>query len=282
MNYRHAFHAGNHADVLKHVVLCRIVEHLKKKEKPFRVVDAHAGVGVYALDGPEAFKTLEWQGGIGKMAEAFPPKVEALLNPYRHSLAALNSDGRINRYPGSPWLAAHLMRASDRLIANELHPEDRKLLEDCFRHDRRVTVTGLDALAAIKAKLPPLERRGLILIDPPYEEKDEAVRALGLLAEGLKRFANGCFVLWYPVKADDTAKRISEGAAAMRHAGTLKVEMRVREAFKDGGLAGSGLVIVNPPWTLDEELALLVPALAGRLGIGSWGQGRVNWLLPPS
>ena len=281
MNYRHAYHAGNQADVLKHTVLARVILHLKKKDKPFRVIDAHAGIGLYDLRGVEAGKTLEWQSGVGRIAEPFSTEVEALLAPYREALAGLNPGGAITRYPGSPWIAAYLMRNQDRMVVNELHPEDKLLLEDCFRRDRRVAVTGIDAEFCIKANLPPPERRGLILIDPPYEETDEAQRAIHMLAEGLKRFASGCFLLWYPLKADGLAQRLSAEVVALAQPGTLRVEMRVKQSFKEGGVAGSGLLIVNPPWQLDAELRVIVPALAARLGIGNWGQAIVDWLLPP-
>jgi 23S rRNA (adenine2030-N6)-methyltransferase len=282
MNYRHAYHAGNHADVLKHVVLARVLEHLKKKKnKSFRVIDAHGGAGVYDLQGTEAGKTNEWQGGIGKMLAPFEADIEALLAPYRQTIAALNPAGGLARYPGSPWFAARLMRQKDRMIANELHPVDRVLLEACFRHDRRVKVTGVDAGTCIKASLPPPERRGIVLIDPAYEQADEGSRAVHMLAQGLKRFATGCFMLWYPVKADGLADGLCDAAQALAVPGTLRCELRVRESFREGGLAGSGLVIINPPWGLVGELALLLPALAQRLGLGNWGQGTVSWLLPP-
>ncbi len=281
MNYRHAYHAGNHADVLKHTVLARVLVHLKKKDKPFRVIDAHAGTGIYDLSGIEAGKTGEWHTGIGKMAEAFAADIEALLAPYREIVAALNPKGSLIRYPGSPWIAAKLMRNTDRLIANELHPDDKILLENYFRHDRRVRVTGVGAEVCLKANLPPVERRGLTLIDPPYEKADEAERALRMLEQGFKRFAIGCFMLWYPLKADGIAEKLCDGVKALGVPATLKCELRVKEVFKEGGLAGSGLVIVNPPWTLDKELAALLPALAQRLGLGNWGQGTVSWLLPP-
>ncbi|HUR43367.1 MAG TPA: 23S rRNA (adenine(2030)-N(6))-methyltransferase RlmJ [Aestuariivirga sp.] len=281
MNYRHAYHAGNHADVLKHAVLARVLVHLGKKNKPFRVIDAHAGIGIYDLAGIEAAKTLEWQGGIGKMGEPFAAEVEALLSPYRDIVAALNPGG-LSRYPGSPYIAARLMRESHRMIANELHPQDKILLERCFRHDTRVKVTGLDAETCIKANLPPPERRGLVLIDPPYEQTDEVDCAVRMLAEGLRRFASGCFMLWYPLKADGIADRLCEAARALAVPGTLRCELRVRESFREGGLAGSGLVIVNPPWGVDGELAVMLAALAQRLGLGKWGQGTVSWLLPPT
>lgn len=282
MNYRHAYHAGNHADVLKHIVLMRVIEHLKKKPKPFRVIDAHAGIALYDLHGTEAGKTGEWQGGVGKMAEPFADDVEALLVPWRQVIAGLNPDGGVRYYPGSPELAIRLMRAPDRLVANELHPEDAMELERHFVGDGRVKVTALDADVCIKAHLPPPERRGLVLIDPPYEVKNEAERALRMLAHGIHRFASGIFVLWYPLKADDIAPLLMNGATALGVTATLRAELRVREAFAAGGLAGSGLLVLNAPWRLDEDLRQIVPALAQRLGLGSWGQGAVDWLIPPA
>ena len=282
MNYRHAYHAGNHADVLKHAVLARLMEHLKKKDKPFRVIDAHAGIGLYDLAGLEAGKTGEWEGGIGKLAEPFNAEIEALLAPYRAVIAALNPDGGLRYYPGSPELSLRLMRPNDRLIANELHPQDAVALERQYLHDPRCDVTAMDAETCLKAKLPPPERRGVILVDPPYELKTEAEKTVRMLEQGVRRFAQGVFVVWYPMKADQTAETVLTGAREIDLPGTLKVQMRVREAFKGGGLAGSGLVILNAPWKLDAELRQLVPALAQRLGIGSWGQAEVSWLNTPT
>ena len=279
MNYRHAYHAGNHADVLKHAVLARVIEHMKKKDKPFRVIDAHAGVGLYDLGGIEAGKTGEWQGGIGKLAEPFAAEVEALLSPYRKVIADLNPQGGVRLYPGSPELALRLMREGDGLIANELHPQDAIALERHFIRDHRVDVTSMDAETCLKARLPPPERRGLILIDPPYEAKTEAEKTVRMLAQGLRRFAQGIYVVWYPLKADQTAETILGPVRDLAVPATLKVELRVREAFSGGGLAGSGLAILNAPWKLDEDLRVLVPALAERLGLGSWGQGTVEWLV---
>jgi 23S rRNA (adenine2030-N6)-methyltransferase len=280
MNYRHVYHAGNHADVLKHVVLSRVLAHVAKKDKPYRVIDAHAGIGVYALDSVEAGKTREWQGGIGKMAAPFAPEVEALLAPYRQVIATLNPDGSLRAYPGSPEIAARMMRAGDRLIANELHHEDSALLATHFRRDKRVKVLSLDAELCVKANLPPPERRGVVLIDPPYEETGEADKAARMLGEGVARFATGIFLLWYPLKAKSDENTVIEATKTLGIPGTLRAELRVREAFKEGGLAGSGVIVVNAPWKLDEELALLLPALADRLGLGRWGLGRVASLVP--
>lgn len=281
MNYRHAYHAGNHADVLKHAALARLLEHLKKKAKPFCVVDAHAGTGLYDLGGIEAGKTGEWEGGIGKLAEAFAPEVEALLKPYRDVVAALNPGGGVRLYPGSPELALRLMRESDRMIANELHPQDAVALERQYIRDPRVDVTSVDAETCLKAKLPPPERRGVILIDPPYEVKNEGEKAVRMMVHGLHRFAQGVFLLWYPLKADATAETILAKVQALGVPATLKVELRVRQSFQGGGLAGSGVILMNTPWRLDQDLKLIMPALAQRLGLGSWGQGSVEWLVRP-
>lgn len=281
MNYRHAYHAGNHADVLKHAALARLLEHLKKKAKPFCVVDAHAGTGLYDLGGIEAGKTGEWEGGIGKLEQPFAPEVEEILAPYRAVIAQLNAQGGLRLYPGSPELALRLMRGEDRMIANELHPQDAITLERHFLHDRRVDVTSMDAETCLKARLPPQERRGVVLIDPPYEVKNEAEKAVRMLAQGLRRFAQGVYVLWYPLKADQTGETILSGVAALGVPATLRVELRVREAFAAGGLAGSGLAILNTPWTFDADMRVLAPALAARLGLGDWGAATVEWLVPP-
>jgi 23S rRNA (adenine2030-N6)-methyltransferase len=196
-------------------------------------------------------------------------------------VAAANPAGALSVYPGSPAIAAHLMREQDRMIANELHPHDHDSLARLFLHDPRVTVTALDAAHCIKSRLPPPERRGISLIDPPYEGNDEADRAVRMLMQGLRRFATGVFMLWYPLKANGPAEEMAASISAGTAAPVLRAELRVREEFKGGGLAGSGLFIVNPPWQLDAELQLILPALARRLGLGAWGQGQAVWLNAP-
>ena len=282
MNYRHGFHAGNHGDVLKHVLLTRLLAYLNRKDKPYRVIDAHAGIGIYGLDGVEALKTGEWEGGIGRMAAPFASEIEELLAPYRAIIAAINSDDQMKRYPGSPEIAVRMMRKHDRMIANELQPECHEMLARNYWQDARVKLMQTDAETCVKASLPPPERRGIVLIDPPYEQKGEAVKAARMLGEGLKRFATGIFVLWYPVKAKGDETICLDAATALGVPGTLMAELRVREPFRQGGLAGSGLIVVNAPWGLDAELELLLPALAGRLGVGEWGRGTVEWLVPPT
>jgi 23S rRNA (adenine2030-N6)-methyltransferase len=281
MNYRHAFHAGNHADVLKHIVMTRIIDYLKQKDTPFRVFDAHAGTGMYALDGVEAQKTGEWEGGIGKMPALFSAAVEALLEPYRQVIAKLNPDGGLTRCPGSPDIIARLLRRQDRFTLNELHPADYATMKERYYNDARASITGIDATVLMKANLPPPERRGLVLIDPSYEVKNERELVMEALQYGLRRFATGVFLIWYPVKGVDYAEQFCAALQGLGIPAMMKIELRVREAFDGGGLAGSGLIVVNPPYGLEAEMKILGPALAERLGIGTWGRTDVAWLVPP-
>lgn len=282
MNYRHAFHAGNHGDVLKHAVLARVVMLLQAKEKPFAFLDAHAGIGAYDLEGLHATKTGEWLGGIGKMSGAFEPAIENILEPYRAVLAAMNPKGGARFYPGSPKLVLNLLRKTDRVIANELHPEDVITLRDVVGQDKRVRITAVDAMQAVKAELPFAERRGLVLIDPPFEGLDETERTAKALAFGYRRFATGVFVIWYPVTTEEFSAKFVAAMEALALPNMLQVELRVKAAFARGGLSGSGLIIVNPPWNLAAELKLLMPALATRMGLGEWGRSLVRWLTPPA
>jgi 23S rRNA (adenine2030-N6)-methyltransferase len=281
MNYRHAFHAGNHADVLKHIVMTRIIDYLKQKDTPFRVFDAHAGTGMYALDGVEAQKTGEWEGGIGKMPALFSPEVEALLEPYRQVISKLNPDGGLARCPGSPDIIARLLRRQDRFTLNELHPADYATMKERYYNDARASITGIDATVLMKANLPPPERRGLVLIDPSYEVKNERELVMEALQYGLRRFATGVFLIWYPVKGADYAEQFCAALQGLGIPAMMKIELRVREAFDGGGLAGSGLIVVNPPYSLEAEMKVLGSALAERLGIGTWGRTDVAWLVPP-
>ena len=284
MNYRHAFHAGNHADVVKHAVIARIVSYLTTRPRPLRVLDLHAGIGVYDLDGPQARRTLEWREGLGRLYRddgtplPLAPAAEALLAPWREVVAALNAPAGLTRYPGSPELLRHLLRPGDRLLLNELHPADNACLLDWRGRDRRIAVTALDAAIAVKAQLPPPERRGLTLIDPPYERPDEADRALRMLANGHRRFATGVFVLWYPVTGDGLAAALVAGVRALALPRTLDLGLDVIRPRPEAGLQGCGLIIVNPPFTLAGEMEILLPALAERLSRGAGGGHRLAWL----
>lgn len=271
MNYRHAFHAGNFADVLKHAVLALCIAYLKEKPAPFRVIDTHAGVGRYDLAGIEAGKTLEWIDGVGRLlgmdARPLPLEIAPLLAPYLDIVRAMNPQQGLSLYPGSPMIARALLRAGDRLVVNELHPQDNAALAALFEGDAQVKVMAMDGWTAVRALTPPVERRGLLLIDPPFEAPGEFDRLAQSLADARKRFATGMMALWYPVKdksAVDTFYARVEAQGAMK---ALRAELFIRAAA-DGVFSGCGLFIVNPPWTLKAQLEALGPFLADRLAKG--------------
>lgn len=268
MNYRHAYHAGNHADVLKHVVLARVLSYLARKEKPYRVIDTHAGIGLYDLGAEEAVRSPEWRDGIARIVEATPPdEVSALLAPYLEAVTAANGAGKLLFYPGSPWIVRHMMRAQDRLTAVELHPADHALLVEAMGGDRRVKVTRLDGWLALGAQVPPKERRGLVLVDPPFEEAADWGRLMDGLAKAHGKWPTGIFALWYPIKNGAPVKALHAQLAASGIPRVNVVELCVRE-LADGGLAGSGLVLVNAPFVLADELSVLLPWLAETLSDG--------------
>lgn len=280
MNYRHIYHAGNFADVLKHAVLALVIEHLKLKDAPFRVIDTHAGTGLYDLSSEEAQKTGEWWDGIGRIFPAAPPaEIAAILAPYLDVIRAENDGGeRIVRYPGSPLIARRLMRPGDRLVVNEAHHEDAARLADLFAKDRQTKVLALDGWTALKSLLPPKERRGLVLIDPPFEEPGEFQRLLDGLVAAHRRFATGTVILWYPIKDVRAVSAFSREAAARGIPKLLSAELFVETPHADGGLAGTGLLILNPPFTLEAKLATLLPYLTATLARGSGAAGHLAWL----
>lgn len=284
MNYRHIYHAGNFADVVKHATLALIVEHLKLKDTPFRVIDTHAGIGRYDLNAVEAVKTGEWRDGIGRLLGApLPDKIAQILAPYLFAVAFENpgqAPGSVlASYPGSPLIARYLMRAGDTLVANELHPEDHAALADAFARDKHVKVMNLDGWVALKALLPPKERRGVVLIDPPFEEPGELSRLVQSLQEAHRRFATGTIVMWYPVKETRPVFAFRRELAGTGLEKLLSVELIVKAP--DGiGLSGCGLVILNPPYSLKAKLECLVPFLAERLALGPGYASDVRWLAP--
>ncbi|AMX99746.1 23S rRNA (adenine(2030)-N(6))-methyltransferase RlmJ [Mesorhizobium ciceri] len=279
MNYRHAYHAGNFADVVKHVVLTRLLEYLKQKDKAFRVVDTHAGIGRYDLSSAEAQKTGEWQGGIGRLIDApFAAPVAALLAPYLETIRSLNPEGGIQKYPGSPLIARHLMRKQDRLTAIELHPKDAARLRTFFAGDFQARIIELDGWLALGAHLPPKEKRGLVLIDPPFEEAGEFDRLVDGLIRAHKRWPGGIYALWYPIK---DRKAIIAFRKALKQSGIpklLDIEFEIRPASSEPSLDGSGLLVVNPPFTLEGELRTLLPALHRLLAVGQPAHWSLEWL----
>ncbi|MGF0536547.1 23S rRNA (adenine(2030)-N(6))-methyltransferase RlmJ [Agrobacterium sp. ES01] len=279
MNYRHIYHAGNFADVLKHAVLARLVVYMQQKDKAFRVLDTHAGIGVYDLSSEEAQKTGEWQDGIGRLLEAeLSPKAKALLSPYLDAVRELNPKGPVTVYPGSPKLARMLFRPQDRLSAMELHPDDYRALARLFEGDFQARVTELDGWLALGAHLPPKEKRGIVLVDPPFEKDGEYLRIADGLAKAYRRFATGTYCLWYPIKKGAPIEEFHQALQDLEIPKMLCAELLVRSDRDITGLTGSGLVIVNPPFTLKDELHTLLPELKKILGVDRYASQRCFWL----
>ena len=279
MNYRHAYHAGNFADVVKHAVLTLIIEHLRLKPAPFRIIDTHAGIGVYDLASEAAQKTGEWREGIGRvMAAKLSPAAAEVLAPYLDIVRRLNPGGGLLRYPGSPLLARELLRGDDRLVVNELHPEDQDELKRLFAHDPQVRVMALDAWMALKALLPPPERRGVMLIDPAFEQTGELARLVGGLKEAARRFATGTFLLWYPIKEMAPVTAFRREVAALGLPKAMAIELMVRGGADETRLNGAGLIAVNAPFTLSAKLDALLPELAPVLTQGEGAGFRIEQL----
>ena len=271
MNYRHAFHAGGFADVVKHSVLALLIERLKLKDTAFRVIDTHAGIGLYDLTSSEALRSGEWHEGVGRLWQhPLQPGLAALLAPWLEAVKAANPDrDRLRFYPGSPWIARALFRRQDRLTAVELHPKDAKALATLFAGDVQVRTIALDGWLALGAFLPPKERRGLVLVDPPYEETDEFERLFDGFVNSHQRWPTGIFALWYPVKDLAAVDRLRVRLAQSGIRRLLRAELTVRERGADGTFNGTGLVICNPPWQFAELLEALLGGLVPILSQGS-------------
>ncbi|MBD9515574.1 23S rRNA (adenine(2030)-N(6))-methyltransferase RlmJ [Pseudomonas sp. PDM22] len=276
MNYRHAYHAGNHADVLKHIVLARIFALMARKDTPFAYLDSHSGIGLYDLLGDEASRTGEWESGIGRLVER--DDLPELLEDYLGVVSALNPDGGLAFYPGSPELARRLTRPQDRVMLNELHPEDGRLLKANMAGERRISVHQGDGWLLPRAFLPVSEKRGVLLIDPPFEQPDDLERCVTALDEAIGRMRQTVVAIWYPIKDRRQLKRFYQRLEKSSAPKMLRVELCVHPAETADRLNGSGLVIVNPPWPLDEELRGLLPWLAETLA-QSEGSSQVDWLI---
>lgn len=266
LSYRHAFHAGNHADVLKHVVVLQLLRYLAQKDKAYWYIDTHAGAGVYALTEGYAAKTAEFETGIGKLWERKDwPTVVA---DYIDQVSALNRDGRLRFYPGSPYLAWRLMREQDRMRLFELHGTEIDVLRHNFRDaGRRAMLYAGDGFDGIKALLPPPPRRALVLVDPSYEDKTDYARAVTCLEESLKRFATGVYAVWYPQVVRPESQRFAEQLKQMQPTDWLHLTLTVSRPREDGyGLFGSGMFILNPPYTLAAAMKKALPYLVKVLG----------------
>jgi 23S rRNA (adenine2030-N6)-methyltransferase len=267
MNYRHAFHAGNFADVFKHAMLVRILLYLQRKDQPLRVIDIHGGIGRYDLASDEAARTGEWREGIGRILSAeIPEAVAALLKPWLEIVGPGNAQGMPVSYPGSPALALALMRPQDRLAVSELHPEDFHKLRRALGRDDRLRLAQMDGYAALNAWTPPKERRGLVLIDPPFESRSEFVSLLKALDKAYRKWPTGCYAIWYPVKSAGAVEDFYAGLQDIGISRLLRLELAVDRAEDDGPLAANGLCVINPPFALQAEAEVLLPWLAKTLG----------------
>jgi 23S rRNA (adenine2030-N6)-methyltransferase len=280
LSYQHDYHAGNHADVLKHSVLAILIRALQRKPGALRVIDSHAGSGIYDLCGELPGRGQEHRNGVMRLlaeppalATAGPP---SSLAPYLEALRALNPDGNLRYYPGSPQLALTLLRAQDQLELFELHPQASAALQAHFRRQPRVHVHRRDGFEGLVAVVPPPERRGIVLIDPSYEQKSDYVRVAEAVAAASKRWSNGVYVIWYPLIPQPGSGKLITALARLKLAATYQVEL---EPSPDSpGLRGSGLVIVNLPYQIDAELECLLPLLLTHLSADGSGTSRAGWL----
>ncbi|MGH8807854.1 MAG: 23S rRNA (adenine(2030)-N(6))-methyltransferase RlmJ [Noviherbaspirillum sp.] len=280
LSYRHAFHAGNHADVLKHLVLIQLLRYLNQKDTPYMYIDTHAGAGVYALDTGYAAKNTEYETGIGRLWDR--KDLPEAVADYVQLVKAMNPNGKMRYYPGSPYCADKIAREQDRIRLFELHPSDGKILEENFRkvethaaaqgqrpgaRGKRVMIQKADGFVGLKALLPPPSRRGLVLIDPPYEVKEDYRHVKDTLADALTRFATGTYAVWYPVLQRMESRQLPDKLKRLPGNGWLNVTLSISAPAPDGfGLHSSGMFVINPPWTLEPLLRELMPWLVKALG----------------
>ena len=278
LSYRHSFHAGNHADVLKHIVQTLIIESLKEKEKPFLYLDTHAGAGRYQLTNAHATRTGEYLEGIARLWQQ--EEVPELILPYLEAVGSLNTSDELRYYPGSPLLAAKLLREQDLLMLTELHPTDFPLLRTEFSRDKRVRVCREDGFGQLKSKLPPASRRGFALIDPPYELKQDYSAVVKGIVEGYKRFATGTYAIWYPVVHRQQIKRMLKELEATGIRKILQIELAVKPDSDQLGMTASGMIVINPPWKLSSQMASILPWLHKTLVPEGTGHTLVEWVVP--
>lgn len=278
MNYRHAYHAGNFADVMKHAILVRVLVHLLKKETPFRVIDTHAGIGRYDLSGEEAERTGEWRAGIRLFQAPFAPEVEGLIAPYRGILAETQRRHGPQAYPGSPAIIREMLRRQDRAVFVEKHPVDGAILAERFNMVANIKVMLLDGWTALRALVPPKERRGLVLIDPPYEEPGGLDQLGQELVRVASKWPTGIYMAWYPIKSPSEIDRVAHALDRASPRKGLRLDLVIERPDDPDRLNGCGLFVLNPPWTLEEEAALILPALAERFAQSTYGAYRCERL----
>jgi 23S rRNA (adenine2030-N6)-methyltransferase len=278
LSYRHLFHAGNFADVFKHALLTRLLIAVCAKEKPYLYLDTHAGIGRYDLAHAWAQKAREYENGVARVWRAHD--TPATLEPYMEALRSVNPDGALRFYPGSPLIAKRFMRSVDRMVLTELNKTDCAVLQEVFARERRVAVQLMDAYQALKAYLPPPERRGLVLVDSSFDRSREFDRILRALKDAYTRWPTGIYAIWYPLM-EPAAMR--DFAAGIRRSGVRKVlqlEITVRSRDESGIIPGCGMLVVNAPWHFEDEARPLLAWLAKKLALQGPGAGRVEWLVP--
>jgi 23S rRNA (adenine2030-N6)-methyltransferase len=286
MNYRHAFHAGNFADVMKHAVLSRILIYLTQKDAPFRFIDTHAGAGRYDLKGAEAKRSPEWRDGIARVLKASAPApIASLIAPYLHAVGPHDATGMPASYPGSPAIAQALLRPQDRLALCEAHPEEKEKLVAALGRDARLSIVGTDGYVALNAYCPPKERRGVVLIDPSFEQPDELKHVEEALAGAIRKWPTGIYVAWRPIREAKADARFLNTVAAIGAPNILRLELDVGPgeagAHSQEPLARAGVLVINPPHTLFAEARVLLPWLAGLLARDGRGHHVCEWLTEP-
>ncbi|ENM3927606.1 23S rRNA (adenine(2030)-N(6))-methyltransferase RlmJ [Vibrio cholerae] len=277
LSYRHSFHAGNHADVLKHIVQSLILNSLQQKEKPFVYHDTHSGVGRYDLTHEWSEKTGEYKQGIARVWQQ--DHIPAELDSYLDAIRQLNQGETLRYYPGSPRVARAHLREQDRMVLTELHPSDYPLLEQEFHRDRQVSIYKEDGFARLKASLPPQERRGLVLIDPPYELAKEYGDVVRAIAQSYKRWATGIYAIWYPVVNRCDIDDMLEGLQGLEIRKILQIELGVAPDTNERGMTASGMIVINPPWTLESQMQTILPFLKQAITPAT-GHYKVEWVVP--
>lgn len=267
LSYRHAFHAGNHADVLKHYVLGLVLAHTTQKDKPFWYIDSHAGAGMYSLQDGYATQNAEFEEGVSKLLSA--PNLPQSLADYVAKIQSFNSGNALNFYPGSPMVAEPHMRADDKMRLFELHPSDYELLSDNFKgFGRQVKVEMQNGFKGLKSCLPPPPRRAVVLIDPPYEDKQDYLHVVNAIQDSVKRFPTGTYIVWYPLLQRPEPTEMIDSLSALNLPNWLHVTLSIEAPSAEGfGMFGSGLFVINPPWTLPKTLAESMPVLTELLAL---------------
>ena len=277
LSYRHSFHAGNHADVIKHIVQSLILDSLKQKDKPFVYHDTHSGVGRYDLQDERSEKTGEFKEGIARIwdRDDIPEEIASYID----AIKALNDNDELRYYPGSPKVARAQIREDDRMTLTELHPTDFPLLLQEFRGDRQVKMYKEDGFACLKASLPPKERRGVVLIDPPYELKHEYMDVVKAIKNSHERWATGTYAIWYPVVYRENIDKMLKGLKDLGIRKILQLELGVAPDSEERGMTASGMIVINPPWKLEGQMKTLLPWLQGAIA-PNHGHHKVEWIVP--